>query len=462
MSLIEATPAGYFQEIIKLQLKKPKNWNWQLSTSKSSPHISLPIIQLYDSKGQLVVEAKDTGATQRRSWHSSNVHLKETTTTNIKRGYKEPTDRHLQRCRSDTLERKNCSANKLDPIKTRETQRSTNNKLTKSSSAVLDSSILTKTADVSNENRKSRSYNENPIKVEGVKHTRNLHDLQKSTSDVLELKGNSRLVESLKRNPLRPIGSVVDIPENKEKNSLHRHRRARSDDLFRRKLKYSEQSLKRAETDGYKNFMVPHDNPAEPAEKSGAVVTTAENVLSLNNGSNIEVNHFKHNRYKTRTSSAGTLIISEESFNNCHRRRRRRDASIENSNNAQNNAGPFREDGEARKKGNRGFTAGLFNSRSDIFPFEKTLNKEVNKKHDDNRNYIVQEPVTPSSDNKSRKNSEAIIEKLERKKRTKVRRRCSDASTSSTTREKKHQHKRKGNGTKGRGNWSSISAARDY
>lgn len=116
--------------------------------------------------------------------------------------------------------------------------------------------------------------------------------------------------------------------ENREKQQCHR--RTQSDDLFRRKLKPNEESLKRAEIDGYKNFITPYDK--------------TENVLLPNNVFNIEVNHFKHNRYKTRTSSAGTLIISEESFNNRQRRRRRRDASIENSNNAQNNAGPYSND----------------------------------------------------------------------------------------------------------------------
>jgi hypothetical protein len=99
----------------------------------------------------------------------------------------------LQRCRSDTLEtdaRKNRSANKLDSIKRKETPRSSNNKLTKSSSAVLDNAISKKGADALNENRKSRSYNENSFKGEEDKCKRNsLHDLKKSRSDVLELKG---------------------------------------------------------------------------------------------------------------------------------------------------------------------------------------------------------------------------------------------------------------------------------
>lgn len=59
-------------EIIRLQLRKPKSWNWQLSTSKSSPNIVLPIIQLFDYKGQLLVEATDDGNVLRRCWSSSN------------------------------------------------------------------------------------------------------------------------------------------------------------------------------------------------------------------------------------------------------------------------------------------------------------------------------------------------------------------------------------------------------
>lgn len=85
-SICENTP-----DIIKLQLRKPKNWNWELSTSKSSPHISLPTIQLYDYKGKLLVEANDNGM-QRRTWHSTNDDNKE-----ISRNY-------LGRCKSDILD----------------------------------------------------------------------------------------------------------------------------------------------------------------------------------------------------------------------------------------------------------------------------------------------------------------------------------------------------------------------
>ncbi|XP_055524148.1 uncharacterized protein LOC129717901 isoform X2 [Wyeomyia smithii] len=44
-------------ELLKLALKKPKSWKWELTTSSSSPAISFPKIQLFDSRtGQLMVE----------------------------------------------------------------------------------------------------------------------------------------------------------------------------------------------------------------------------------------------------------------------------------------------------------------------------------------------------------------------------------------------------------------------
>lgn len=47
-------------KLVRLSLNKPKEWNWELSTSKSSPHIAFPVIQLYDSHtGNLLVEADD-------------------------------------------------------------------------------------------------------------------------------------------------------------------------------------------------------------------------------------------------------------------------------------------------------------------------------------------------------------------------------------------------------------------
>lgn len=48
------------KQLIKLCLKKPKEWNWELTTSKSSTNISFPTIQLYDEDNTtLLAEANE-------------------------------------------------------------------------------------------------------------------------------------------------------------------------------------------------------------------------------------------------------------------------------------------------------------------------------------------------------------------------------------------------------------------
>lgn len=48
--------------VVKLKLKKPKTWNWELSTSKSSPHICFPHILLYDDKNSLLAVTNEANA----------------------------------------------------------------------------------------------------------------------------------------------------------------------------------------------------------------------------------------------------------------------------------------------------------------------------------------------------------------------------------------------------------------
>lgn len=62
-------------QIIKLKLRKPADWKWELNTSYSSPHIPLPIIQLYDSKNNLLIQTKPY---DRRSWGNNTIHYNET------------------------------------------------------------------------------------------------------------------------------------------------------------------------------------------------------------------------------------------------------------------------------------------------------------------------------------------------------------------------------------------------
>ncbi|XP_064555182.1 uncharacterized protein LOC135440102 [Drosophila montana] len=43
--------------LLRLQLRKPKHWNWELSTSRSCNNIALPRILLYDNTGALLLDA---------------------------------------------------------------------------------------------------------------------------------------------------------------------------------------------------------------------------------------------------------------------------------------------------------------------------------------------------------------------------------------------------------------------
>lgn len=43
------------QQLIRLSLKKPKLWNWELTTSKSSSSIAFPTIQLFDENSQTLL-----------------------------------------------------------------------------------------------------------------------------------------------------------------------------------------------------------------------------------------------------------------------------------------------------------------------------------------------------------------------------------------------------------------------
>lgn len=45
--------------IVKLKLKKPKSWNWELSTSASSPFIDFPRILLYDNNNKLLADVEE-------------------------------------------------------------------------------------------------------------------------------------------------------------------------------------------------------------------------------------------------------------------------------------------------------------------------------------------------------------------------------------------------------------------
>lgn len=64
------------KDLLNLKLKKPKSWNWELSTSKSSSSINFPRIRLYDHHDNLLAEADESDQLLNNTTHP-------TTTTRI-------------------------------------------------------------------------------------------------------------------------------------------------------------------------------------------------------------------------------------------------------------------------------------------------------------------------------------------------------------------------------------------
>lgn len=266
--------------IIKLQLRKPKAWNWELTTSKSSPHIALPTIQLYNAKGQLLIEAKDHNM-KRLSW--SNIDRASNVIVN-----------QVQRCRSDVI--KNPLVRKSKPQQI----------IKKSKSEIL------------------------PKKINDGPHQNSLNYKQKAA-----------------------MNGEINIRSRAE--------------ILERLRKCSEESLKRAMADGYQKFLIP---TADVDKKMKPQHTRCKSLYGTidENAQKPNINHLTHKRYKTRTSSAGTLII-DESFNSNYRRR----PPIEN-----NPTSCWR----------------VVNDHPNMLFESNAPASECN--------YIVQEPITPVRDNKRR------------------------------------------------------------
>lgn len=106
--------------VLKLKLKKPKSWNWELSTSKSSAHIEFPRILLYDTDDKLladieeadcVVNGKNSGRSnqaidKKHRLHKSssfNVYNSTASTDRLRISYEKSSSPNSERSRSHSI-----------------------------------------------------------------------------------------------------------------------------------------------------------------------------------------------------------------------------------------------------------------------------------------------------------------------------------------------------------------------
>ncbi|KAK4880875.1 hypothetical protein RN001_004194 [Aquatica leii] len=262
---LSANHSGYsLHDIISLQLKKPKSWNWELSTSKSSPHIVLPTIKLYDSRGKLLVEAKNNDV-QRRSWHSSDIKSV---------SYINDNNNSINKTERDSFNSKGLRKSKSDVFY----------------------------------RQKVDDRNSSEI----IKSKGGFYPLQKSNSDMVRKLGS--------KNVLRKSRSIRD---------LSYMQKCSKNDVFQALTKHNEESAKRAILDGYREFITPQktlyeeeSDVEENSKKHKPIKELCDYSESSNSVLKPEINSLTHKRYRTRTCSAGTLVVCEDSFKNYRRRRR--------------------------------------------------------------------------------------------------------------------------------------------
>lgn len=293
------------------------------------------------------------------------------------------------------------------------------------------------------------------------------------------------------------------------KDNQKSYKRTSSDDVYQRLLKYNEESLKRAINDGYSKFMIPkiieddninnNDNDDNDKKKKSLknrayLKQDLEHCTGNFNTNKIDFNHIKHNKYITRTSKAGTLIIKEESFINPNWRRRKSDNTtlvtfkqINDDGNLNLRKLSHSNSASTVTNFNKVISTNINNSNAsnvtenlldvyngngnsidkdfkNIYATINDLSKIVDKVNncfgnikrnsvDVNSNYIVQEPPSDYS----RKNSEAFVDKnnsVKKKSRKKLNKSysdisvtrasfSSDSSSSSNTKDKECRLKRR-------------------
>lgn len=312
--------------IIRLQLRKPKSWRWELTTSKSSPHICIPNVQLYNSKGILLVETKENGDT-RRSWHS--------TAENNYFDLQRSSSGYLRRQRHSGSEIQRSSTQKNEVAKSVSQKKEFRSKEAQRRQVERSEIQRNKTQNneyhsrdrLRNSAERITSYDEVKLFKESLKskniykdiNKRNvLEKLKRTIRDSSEGRYIPKETYSLKKSNSDIIGNKILATEFMKKKISQK-----SDDLFQRKLKYSDIDDKASSLVKNSNMKSKEDGIDVKNKKKFKKCLIDFVQIENDAGQKLNISQMKHKKYKTRTCSAGTLVIEEESFSYPNRRRRR-------------------------------------------------------------------------------------------------------------------------------------------
>lgn len=261
---------GGFENLLRLQLKKPKSWNCELSLSKSAANIDFPRILLYDDEGSLLVDTQEAGS----------FFVKATIDKIQNKHFRNVTDKILERSKSITQLTREHLSSESDPPKKKRYRRAVSSIPSRFSESFLERMSAMKCRNLSADE---------------------LSDIEKKSVDEKEkkVKENSRIV----RFELHKSKSTTDVREPKKRKRKCRRAVSSAPSQF------SDSFLERMSALRCRN------SSPETETHRVQMISTPE----------------KHKaKYMYRKSNAGILIIPENPFENYSGLRKRSDACLEN------------------------------------------------------------------------------------------------------------------------------------
>lgn len=260
-----------FENLLRLQLKKPKAWNCELSLTKSSPNIDFPRIMLYDDSGSLLVDTQEAG----------NFYVKASIDKIQNKHFKNVTETILGRSKSVTqLNRENLSS-ESDPPKKRRYRRAVSSIPSRFSESFLERMSAMKCRNLSADE---------------------LSDIEKKSIEEKEKKAKDKSRNV--RFELHKSKSTTDVHEPKKRKRKCRRAVSSAPSQF------SDSFLERMSALKCRN--------SSPEMETHSVQT----ILTPDK---------QNAKYMFRKSKAGVLIIPENPYENYKGLRKRSDVNLENS-----------------------------------------------------------------------------------------------------------------------------------
>ncbi|XP_011185347.2 uncharacterized protein LOC105213929 [Zeugodacus cucurbitae] len=289
--------------VLSLKLRKPKNWRWELSTSRSCSNIALPRILLYDHKGQLLVDVDSqeeqcysqpqTVITQKSTKESTGTQSRtrkrasKSASTNLAQSIKQALERQFSGLHIQEATPSPVPSYKNSVATTPSTEHA---------------STLSSTIDFFTNELPDYKIQRRANSLKGVRFKVNeVEDANAVVNSNVKSTQNSFNLADLPTPP-----STITTPTTPSNSSSSGPREKRR---YRRS----------------------HSSGRSPATSESILERFSFNKGRFSSPEYVEEHEVQHApRYFLRTSKAGTLVVQEESFSRYRRRRRPRNSSTEN------------------------------------------------------------------------------------------------------------------------------------